>query len=50
MAGHDSGESIGYPAPVIGNIEQGRRKRGLKILNDLFNALGGELYTAFREK
>ena len=44
------GEAIGYPAPVIGNIEQGRRRLGLKTLGDIFNALGGELYVEFREK
>ena len=44
------GEAIGYPAPVIGNIEQGRRKLGLKTLGDLFNALGGELYIEYRQK
>jgi len=44
------GEAIGYPAPVIGNIEQGRRKLGLKTLGDLFNALGGDLYIEYREK
>lgn len=44
------GEAIGYPAPVIGNIEQGSRKLGLKTLGDLFNALGGELHIEFRAK
>ena len=44
------GEAIGYPAPVIGNIEQGSRKLGLKTLGDLFTALGGELHIEFREK
>jgi DNA-binding XRE family transcriptional regulator len=44
------GEAIGYPAPVIGNIEQGSRKLGLKTLGDLFAALGGELHIEFREK
>lgn len=50
MTQAELGEAIGYPAPVIGNIEQGRRKLGLKTLGDLFNALGGELYVEFREK
>lgn len=49
MTQAELGEAIGYPAPVIGNIEQGRRKLGLKTLGDLFNALGGELYIEFRE-
>ncbi|MBO0937859.1 helix-turn-helix transcriptional regulator [Fibrella sp. HMF5335] len=44
------GEAIGYPAQVIGNIEQGSRKLGLKTLGDLFTALGGELHIEFREK
>ena len=44
------GEAIGYPAPVVGNIEQGQRKLGLKTLGDIFNALGGELYIEFRQK
>ncbi len=44
------GEAIGYPAPVIGNIEQGRRKLGLKTLGDIFTALGGELHIEFRQK
>ena len=44
------GEAIGYPAPVIGNIEQGSRKLGLKTLGDLFAALGGELYVEYRQK
>ncbi|TAE23107.1 MAG: XRE family transcriptional regulator [Cytophagales bacterium] len=44
------GEAIGYPAPVVGNIEQGRRRLGLKTLGDIFDALGGELYIEFREK
>lgn len=44
------GEAIGYPAPVIGNIEQGSRKLGLKTLGDIFTALGGDLYIEFREK
>ena len=44
------GEAIGYPAPVIGNIEQGRRRLGLKTLGDLFAALGGDLYIEYREK
>ena len=44
------GQAIGYPAPVIGNIEQGSRKLGLKTLGDLFTALGGELYIEYRQK
>lgn len=44
------GLAIGYPAPVIGNIEQGQRKLGLKTLGDLFTALGGELYIEYRQK
>lgn len=50
MTQAELGTAIGYPSPVIGNIEQGRRKLGLKTLNDLFNALGGELYIEYREK
>lgn len=44
------GEAIGYPTPVISNIEQGSRKLGLKTLGDLFTALGGELYIEYRQK
>ena len=44
------GEAIGYPPQVIGNIEQGSRKLGLKTLGDLFTALGGELHIQFRQK
>ena len=44
------GEAIDYPAPVIGNIEQGSRKLGLKTLGDLFAALGGELCIECRQK
>lgn len=50
MTQAELGEAIGYPAPVIGNIEQGSRKLGLKTLGDLFEALGGELYIEFRQK
>ena len=41
MTQAELGNAIGYPAPVIGNIEQGIRKLGLKTLGDLFAALGG---------
>lgn len=50
MTQAELGAAIGYPAPVIGNIEQGSRKLGLKTLKDIFTALGGELYVEFREK
>lgn len=50
MTQAELGEAIGYPAPVIGNIEQGSRKLGLKTLGDLFTALGGELYIEYRQK
>lgn len=50
MTQAELGEAIGYPAPVIGNIEQGRRKLGPKTLGDLFTALGGELYIEYRQK
>ena len=39
----DLGERIGYPAPVVGNIEQGSRKLGLKTLGDIAAALGYEV-------
>lgn len=50
MTQAELGQAIGYPAPVIGNIEQGSRKLGLKTLGDLFTALGGELYIEYRQK
>ncbi|RIV19408.1 XRE family transcriptional regulator [Fibrisoma montanum] len=50
MTQAELGQAIGYPAPVIGNIEQGSRKLGLKTLGDLFAALGGELYIEYRQK
>lgn len=50
MTQGELGQAIGYPAPVIGNIEQGSRKLGLKTLGDLFAALGGELYIEYRQK
>ena len=50
MTQAELGEAIGYPAPVIGNIEQGSRKLGLKTLGDLFTALGGELYIEYRQR
>ena len=50
MTQAELGAAIGYPAPVIGNIELGSRKLGLKTLNNLFTALGGELHIEFREK
>lgn len=50
MTQAELGEAIGYPAPVIGNIEQGTRKLGLKTLGDLFAALGGDLYIEYRQK
>lgn len=50
MTQAELGAAIGYPAPVIGNIEQGSRKLGLKTLSDLFDALGGELYIEYRQK
>ena len=50
MTQAELGAAIGYPTPVIGNIEQGQRKLGLKTLGDLFAALGGELYIEYRQK
>lgn len=50
MTQAELGQAIGYPAPVIGNIEQGSRKLGLKTLGDLFAALGGELYIEYRQR
>ncbi|WP_345244819.1 helix-turn-helix transcriptional regulator [Nibrella saemangeumensis] len=50
MTQAELGQAIGYPAQVIGNIEQGSRKLGLKTLKDLFNALGGDLYIEYRQK
>ncbi|GAA4463612.1 hypothetical protein GCM10023189_41830 [Nibrella saemangeumensis] len=50
MTQAELGQAIGYPAQVIGNIEQGSRKLGLKTLKDLFEALGGDLYIEYREK
>jgi ribosome-binding protein aMBF1 (putative translation factor) len=41
------GERIGYPAPVVGNIEQGSRKLGLKTLGDIAQALGYEVRIHF---
>ena len=50
MTQAELGAAIGYPSPVIGNIEQGQRKLGLKTLSDLFAALGVELYIEYRQK
>ncbi|MDQ1090023.1 helix-turn-helix domain-containing protein [Siphonobacter sp. SORGH_AS_1065] len=43
MTQAELGEAIGYPKPVIGNIEQGTRKLGLKTLENLIEALSAKV-------
>lgn len=43
MTQAELGEAIGYPKPVIGNIEQGTRKLGLKTLENLIDALSAKV-------